>query len=267
MKTWTKYQTFSHAILLILLVVDLAQSLLILTYDDLLNPSAKIIYGDQLKFWVIALYGVILFGSFPLIVLVIRLNQDRLQKLNMDKFYVVFLMASGLIVLYILPYNLFAVIALIYVVYAFFDNKVKFGTLNDNVLRMFLLTAIVYAGTMICTTGFFGATMVNLRVEQSLRRFTLELVPSSIYEEAVYRGMLYMFLKDLGVSETRTFFIQAFLFWIGHISYLLNSPLFFWVILPILSLMLGYLAIRSKSLTPSTIAHILYNTIAEFVAF
>lgn len=75
-----------------------------------------------------------------------------------------------------------------------------------------------------------------------------------------------MFLKDLGLSDSKAFYIQAFLFSIKHINYLF-SPLTFWVIVPILSLTLGYIVLRSKSLTPSTFVHVLYNAFVELIVF
>ena len=265
MKTWTKQQALTHAILLILLVVDFSQSLLVLIHDDLLSPLVKEIYTNQFKFWRTFLYGLMLFGSFPIIMLVIRLNQAQLQKMNMDWFYAVMLITAGLIGLYSLPYNCFAGIALLYAVYILFDNKIRFGVADQNALRMILLIASGFAGIMILIVGFFDATKIAfLNTEQSVRHFLFEAIPFSIYEEAVYRGMLYMFLKDLGMSESKTFYTQALLFWISHINYLLESAIGFWITLPILSLTLGYIAFRSKSITPSAIAHILYNAVVGF---
>lgn len=262
MKTWTKRQAATHAILLLLVVVDLSQSLLVLIYKDLLSPSVTALYTDQFKFLIINLQKFILLGGFPLIALVIRLNQDQLQKLNMDRFYVVMFITAGLMGIYALPYNVFAVIALIYVVYILFDNKVKFGVFDSNTFRKILLIAGVFAGIIFCITILFNSVIPDPSAGQSLRQFLLESMPFSIYEEVVYIGMLYMFLKDLGLSESKAFYTQAFLFWIKHINYLF-SPLFFWVIVPILSLTLGYITFRSKSLAPSTIAHILYNALVD----
>jgi membrane protease YdiL (CAAX protease family) len=265
MKTWTKQQALTHAILLLLLVVDFSQSLLVLIHDDMLSPATKDIYADRFQFWLILLYGLIWFGSFPIIMLVIRLNQDQLQKMNIDRFYVVMLITAGLIGLYSLPYNCFAGIALLSAIYILFDNKIRFGVADQNALRMILLIASVFAGVMILLVGFFDTTKIDLlNTEHSVRHFLLEAIPFSIYEEVVYRGMLYMLLKDLGMSESKTFYIQAFLFWISHINYLLESAVSFWIILPILSLILGYIAYRSKSITPSAIAHILYNAMVGF---
>lgn len=258
MKTWTKYQALTHALLLILLVFDFAQSLLVLVQVDLLSPTFKGIYADQLRFWGKMLYALPLFGSFPIIAFVIKINQDQLQKLNIDRFYVILLIASGLIILYSLPYNCFVIMAVIYAVYILFGNEVKFGVIDSNALRMILLITGVFAGIMVCIAGVVVVGLPN--TEASVRRFVLEVIPGTIYEEAVYRGMLYIFLMDLGVSKSKAFYIQAFLFWISHINYLVQFPFYFWIILPIHSLIYGYIAMRSKSLTASTFAHLLYNT-------
>jgi membrane protease YdiL (CAAX protease family) len=193
------------------------------------------------------------------------MNQNQLHKLNIDRFYVILLISSGLIILYSSLYNCFVVMALIYAVYILFGNKVKFAVIDPHALRIFLLMTGVFAGIAVYIIGFNDAMKISFSfAQESVRRFLLEVIPGTIYEEAVYRGMLYMFLIDLGVSKSKAFYIQAFLFWITHINYLLRFPFAFWIILPILSLTLGYIAMRSKSLTPSTFAHILYNTLVLF---
>ena len=264
MKTWTKYQVVTHSILFALLILYFSNSLLGLIYNSLLSPAIRDAYSDKIEFWGILLYGLIYFASFPVIAVVIKLNQDQLQKLNIDKFYVLLLITAGLFVLYSLPYNCFVGIAVIYAVYILFDTKTRFGIVDDRALRMILLIVGVFAGIMICIISFADTGVDLLKSEQWSRKFWLETIPISIYEEVVFRGMLYMFLKDLGLNESRTFYIQALVFWISHINYLFQSPSFFWIILPIGSLIFGYLVYRSKSITPSTIAHILYNALAGF---
>ena len=265
-KTWPKQQVLTHTILLMLLFVDFSQSLLVLIHDDLLNVSVKEVYIEQFKFWIICLYWFMLLG-IPLIILVIRLNRDQLQKLNIDKFYIVMLIIAGLLGLYTLPFNCFAVIAVIYAGYILSDNKVQFGVFDFNTLRMILVVAGAFAGIMFCTISLVSSIRIDPNAGQSLRHFLLENIPNSIYEEAIYRGMLYMFLKDLGLSESKVLYVQAFIFWIKHINYLFAAPLSFWLFIPILGLTLGHITFRSKSLTPSIFAHVLYNAFAEFVIF
>jgi len=260
MKTWTKHRALTYILLFALLFVDFSRGFFVLIVRDLLDPSVRDIYEHQLRNLERALFLLQWFGSFPAIAIVVKLNRDQLQKMNIDRFYVFILISAGLTELYKFPYNLFAVIALIYTVYALFDNRVTFGTVDRNSLRVIFLVAGVFAGLTFCITGLVGTVKIELPNTELVDRFVFEIIPGSIYEEAVYRGMLYMFLMDLGVSKSKAFYIQAFLFSIKHMGYLLALPFFFWIILPIHSLLYGYIAMRSKSLTLSTFAHLLYNT-------
>ena len=263
MKTWTKDQALTHGLLLLLLVFNFAQSLFVLAYGDLLSPTFKSMYADQLRFWGRILYGFLLFGSFPIIALVIKMNQDQLQKLNIDRFYVVLLIISGLLILSSSPLNCFVVIAAIYAVYILFGNQVKFSVMDPKALWITLLIIGLFAGITVYMAGF----PLKIPNAEAVRHFLLNVIPGTIYEEAVYRGMLYMFLMDVGVSKPKAFYIQAFLFWITHINYLFLLPFYFWIILPIHSLIYGYIAMRSKSLTASTFAHLLYNTLVLYGFF
>lgn len=154
MKTWTKYQVVTHSILFALLILYFSNSLLSLIYNSLLSPAIRDAYSDKIEFWGILLYGLIYFASFPVIAVVLKLNQDQLQKLNIDKFYVILLITAGLCVLYSLPYNCFAGIAVIYAVYILFDNKTRFGVVDDGAFRMILLIVSVCAGIMIFIISF-----------------------------------------------------------------------------------------------------------------
>ena len=264
MTTWTRRQTFTHAILLLLLVFDFSQSLLLLIYDAVLGPSVKEIYFDQLKFWMTFLYWLPLLGSFPIIVLVINLNQLQLQKLNIDRFYVALLMISGLMGMVSLPFNCLTVIAFFYINSMLLNNKARFAVFDSNIIRMILL--ILGGYVVILATRKELLIMLRYPVEL-IASFAQIFVVVIVLTLAVYRGMLYMFLIDLGLTKSKAFYVQALLFWIKHMNHLLGAPVFFWIILPILSLTFGYIAFRTKSLTPSTLTHILYNTLAEFVVF
>jgi len=65
--------------------------------------------------------------------------------------------------------------------------------------------------------------------------------------------------KDLKWGDTRIFLFTSFLFWISHINYLLDNPFNFWIFIPAVSLLLGYIVLRSKSITPSILAHVFIN--------
>lgn len=268
MKTWTKRQYLTYILLFALLLVDFSREIFLLIID-LLDPSVVQIYTPQLRILERYLFVFQWLGSFPVILFILRLNRDRLQEMNMDRFYVFLLVIAGLIPLFkspnIFPFNLFAVItviALIYAVYFLFSSKVKFGVIDFNALRMILLITGVFTGIIVCIAGF-SDTISLPHPGQLLDIFLFQQIPGLIIEEAMYRGVLYMFLMDLGVSKSKAFYIQAFWFWIKHMDF--EFPFHFWIIFPILSLTFGYIVARSKSLTPSTFAHLLYNTLVLFV--
>jgi membrane protease YdiL (CAAX protease family) len=91
-------------------------------------------------------------------------------------------------------------------------------------------------------------------------------LPGIVVEEIMFRGMLWMLLKNLNFSEIKIVILQAILFWISHV-YAFNNLAFFWINAPMISILLGVIVWRSKSITPSTIAHILINMLLGFVSF
>lgn len=264
MKTWTKRQYLTYILLFALILVDFSRELFILIVRDLLDPAIRQNYDEQLRTLEPILYAIQVLGSFPILVLVLTLNRDRLQEMNIDRFYVVLLIISGLFTLYAYKYEFLAVIALIYAVYILFSDKVRFGVIDFNGLRVMLLVVGVFVGVQFCMYSFSDVINISPPSSELLDRFLFRIIPGSIYEEAMYRGVLYMFLMDVGVGKSKAFYIQAFLFSFKHISYLLENPFFFWITLPIVSLIYGYIAMRSKSLTPSTLVHLLYNTRVVF---
>jgi membrane protease YdiL (CAAX protease family) len=80
------------------------------------------------------------------------------------------------------------------------------------------------------------------------------------FEETVFRGFLWGYLREFKISEMEILFITSGIFWISHINYLSHSWTF-WIQLPIISLYLGFLAYKSKMSSPSIFAHAFYNTL------
>jgi len=265
MKTWTNRQYLTYILLFALLLVDFSRSLFPLIVRDLLDLSVEQIYTSQLRKLELLLVVFQWLGSFPIIILVLKLNRDRLQEMNIDRFYVLMLATAGLIQLYEFPsentpYKFFGVIALIYAVCLLFDNITKFAIVDRNSFIKTLLIVSTLAGIIFWINGFIYAIITGHPNIKLPFGFVSQVIPLSVYEEVMYRGMLYMFLMDLGVSKPKAFFIQAFWSSGKHVHLLLASPFLYWIIFPILGLTLGYIAMRSKSLTASTFAHLLYNT-------
>ena len=271
MKTWTKRQYLTYILLFAFLLLDFSQALFFLIVRDLLDPSVVQIYTPQLRILAGYLNVFQWLGSFPIIIFILKVNRDRLQEMNIDRFYMLMLVTAGMIPLYkspyIFPYNFLAVIsftALIYAVYILFSNTAKFAIVDRNSFLKTLLIIGTLAGIIFWINGFIHTVIKGVPNIKLSDTFVFQQIPGLIYEEAMYRGVLYMFLMDVGVSKPKAFFIQAFWFSGKHIHLLLAFPFFYWIIFPILSLTFGYIVMRSKSLTLSAFAHLLYSTYVEF---
>ncbi|MBK9210305.1 MAG: CPBP family intramembrane metalloprotease [Anaerolineales bacterium] len=80
--------------------------------------------------------------------------------------------------------------------------------------------------------------------------------PFVMVDEFLFRGFLWKLLRDFGFTENKIIYTQSFLFWSFHF-YL--EPIIFWIFLPLISILLGFLTSRAKSITPSIFLHLLHN--------
>lgn len=260
MNSWTKKQYITYLILLLVLVIDFTQSFLVLIKESDFVKSIGV--------WTAVLYTALVIGGTPLIGFVVWLNQDRLQKLNIDKIYIIFLIFSGLLALSLFRYNCFAIIGIVYFVYILFNRKIKFSLIEQSSYKTILFAVggfivLIAAVLLLINNESLNSIVVNQKVD----RFFFEAIPISIFQEAIFRGILFMYLKDINLNDSRILFVSTILFWITHIHYLAEpSALAFWVVIPAVGLLFGYVALRSKSIAVSSIVHIFYNAFSSMLS-
>jgi membrane protease YdiL (CAAX protease family) len=80
----------------------------------------------------------------------------------------------------------------------------------------------------------------------------------AIFEEPIYRGFTFGYLRAWGVKDNKILILQTILFWAAHIKYI-NEPFTFWMVVPMSGLMFGWLALQSRSIAPSMVAHAIFN--------
>jgi membrane protease YdiL (CAAX protease family) len=85
-----------------------------------------------------------------------------------------------------------------------------------------------------------------------------------VFEEVIFRGLLWGYLESKAWDTVVILFFQAVLFWVPHVIYYSSFPITFWVVAPIMGLLLGVIAWRSHSVTACIIMHAIYNTISLF---
>jgi len=255
MQSWTKRDYFTYLALFVLLFVRFPIADFVLFLEQLFKPfvfsvnleSLRLLQSQSVQF----LYGY----SFILVAMVIVVNKDNLSRLNIDKRFVLIFLCGGLAYNWDANWKLGLATAIVSLFVFILDIRglLKFGDKESNLLRIVLVIAIVFFLGILFISESIDITKVHWAAQ-----WFLEDIPIVVVEEVMFRGMLWMFLKDLNFSEFKIVVIQAILFWLSHV-YAANNLTFFWIITPIASILLGIIVWRSKSITPSAIAHILIN--------
>ncbi len=196
---------------------------------------------------------------------IVWLNRHRLAALNIDRPFIAALLLGGVFyVIYLIQsVGIFVGIAMGLIYWAYRNNQLVFknpvpypkgtGLLILLPILLALASVLLFRLTLKAPLSFqvFVTTFLEILITQ---------LASIVFEEVLFRGTLWAYVRSLGLSEQASFYISAILFWISHYEYLLlNNMYFFWVALPIIAILLGLMTWRSKSLTPSTISHFLFN--------
>lgn len=216
------------------------------------------IFGADIPNW----YGYWYVGiAYILTVAIVGLNRHRLAPLNIDRPFVIALMLGGFLYLFYLPLDIGfpVVIAAGFLLWAYQENlfvlknTVEYppGTVPLLLISVFLVLLPI----LLFHLTIKNSVTLPLILTSIVSTFQVQLALIA-FEEVIFRGALWAYLCDLGWKEPAIFVTQAFLFWISHSRFILveHATYSFWVATPLVSLLLGFLAWRSKSLTPSTIA-------------
>jgi membrane protease YdiL (CAAX protease family) len=221
------------------------------------------IFGAETPNW----YGYWYVGiAYILTVAIVGLNRHRLASLNIDRPFVIALMIGGFLYLFYLPLEVGipVVIAAGFLLWAYQQNHFVLKNTIEYPSGTFplILISVFLALLPIILFHPIIKNPVNLQLILASIASTFQAQLALIaFEEVIFRGALWAYLRHLGWNGLTIFFTQAFLFWIAHSKYIfLENPYSFWVAVPLISLLLGLIAWRSKSLTPSTIAHVLFNS-------
>ena len=120
--------------------------------------------------------------------------------------------------------------------------------------------------------AFFPALYSNMHIEQGglgiylIRRILYNLSFVSIYEELLFRGILWEYLRRSGMRENLVFWVQATIFWLLHI-WRIGNPFYFFITLPIVTLMNSLLTRYSKQVVPSIFAHTITNVSVPVIVY
>jgi membrane protease YdiL (CAAX protease family) len=206
--------------------------------------------------------------TFLLILLAIWLNKSRLNELNLDRTaYVLLLIAAILLGWHFVPFFigafLLAAVAGIIIVGRNETFQFSLPTLFSGRTMTALILVLLPVIPPILLSSNFGASLQNFSVIQlALQKANFFGV---YFEEFLFRGMFWDYLRSRSLRPVHVIVIQALLFWLAHISSGIDKWIFFWVTLPFISIMLGLLVHRSKSLAACVTTHFLYNCVIGLI--
>ena len=222
--------------------------------------------------WVMLTYEI---GTYLLISILLILEKENLSLFNIDKLSIIFILLFGsilrtsLLVESPVYSGLFFVSFFIISIILFLKLRQYFTLIKTppDVVRWVRIAVIFTIGI-----NTFFAFLVYLTASEDLIWFSnifvlLISVPlvfvdqfshAVMLEEPLYRGFFWGYLRSIGWKDKKIWIAVSGLFWISHLSTITNLYSLL-VITPIISLLLGYFVLRSRSILPSMVAHAVYN--------
>lgn len=250
-------EKISNVILILLVLVRLTD-----------NYLGVWIFGENPPVWFQHWYAGM---AFILTATIVWLNRHRLAALNIDRPFIVALIFGGVLYAFYLRYGVGILvgiaIGLIFLAYQtnqlVLSNPVHYS--KGTGLLMFLTILLPLVPVL-----FIGPTLKSTldtnAFTTTLQQILITDLAAIAFEEVLFRGALWAYILSLGLSARTAFYSTAVFYWISHHRFLaLSTPYSFWVSLPVQAILLGLMTWRSKSLTPSTISHFLFNFISQLL--
>jgi membrane protease YdiL (CAAX protease family) len=217
------------------------------------------IFGASIPRWFTYWYvGV----AYILTVLIVWLNRHRLSTLNIDRPFLVALMLGGVLYVFYLTTDI-GILVGITTLFVFWTYIRNYYTFSDSVRYpsgTVPLVGICASPVLLYILLYSPILKSNLNFQAVISSLLQAQLAAVVFEEVLFRGVLYVVLRNLGLKEMMAYLISAFLFWMAHYKYLAQGNTYsFWLAIPLLAFLFGFMAWRSKSLTPGTVGHFLFN--------
>jgi len=255
------YQTpVTLFIVLILFVIRFPIADIVVNLLQLFHLPASPLIIDSLNAIQNSTYSLWDRWSFLLATMLIAMNRSSLNGANIDKaFMIAFLIGAVIYCLNFFVPSGWIILPLLVLMYMLYKKEgFQLDATTPNFWITVRLTLIIFLLFVFLKNGVLDYLMASGNLYRSINR-----TPFIIVEELLFRGFLWMFLKNLNLSESIIVFVQATLFWLFHVYYMFTDPVHFWVTIPIVSVALGVMTWYSRSLTPALLAHFLYNAISR----
>jgi len=261
MKTWTKRQIFTYIALFLLLAVRFPVADFVANFARLFGAAAPSSWLLGLGLVEDSTYYLWDNWSFVLVGLVIIANRSDLYSLNVDAYFVIIFFCSGLAYFrfsFLEPSGWAVALVSVSIILLFRRGEFKFGAPDPSMWR--IVSIIGIASFVVLGWSFIRGSLDAKAIGGAIHELLTGL-PLLVVEEMIFRGMLWMFLKDLGRSTSMIVVFQAILFWLSHSYFIFTEPIYFWLIIPAAGILFGILVWKTRSITPGTLAHLSINSL------
>lgn len=229
--------------------------------------------GDYLPYWILRfgtpgqLKSLFAASGYTLTVFLVVLNKERLDLLNIDRSFILILMFGSVMSLFQLGGDLVSIVIVVGLLCWMLQSKLFLhGRSNQyDLLTLFPILVIYMFGLL--PAVYYLLVIKNItNLTIIVDSFLQTQIAVVVFEETLFRGALWGYLRRFGLNEWLILCTQSILFWIAHYKYvLLGNSYFFWIFLPIIAISFGLMTLRSRSLTPSTICHYSFNFTALLI--
>ena len=127
---------------------------------------------------------------------------------------------------------------------------------------VFVLAAVGITTVLFAWIRGFSGTESTVTLSMLTNGILFQLSFAAVMEEPLFRGFLWGSFRQTGMRAEPVCVVQAALFWLAHIYYY-NTGINFWLVIPIGSLVLGVVVLKTKSISYSMATHALINSLGD----
>ena len=235
-----------------------------------LSPYFFYAYAETIKYFTYILYATI----YLVLTIIIWIEIEHLEEFHIDKFALVSFILGSIFRRRLGIYGedfflIFIGLMGISIVVVWVIKKPKIVKTNIRwalvglILACALLIPISWLELLLRTDWIMPPLYKGSILLTATRDINYQFSFAAILEEFLFRGFLWGYLKRSGWREGNIFWAQGVLFWILHISKLLETPFTFLLILPMSTYIYSILAVKSKQIFPAFLAHVVINAVGS----
>jgi membrane protease YdiL (CAAX protease family) len=219
----------------------------------LAGHSVEIAYEEIRQIIITTIYILVPFFLFS--------ERNNLQKFNIDQIGLLVFVASGIFTIFEVGFRYYllimlSVLWLLFLVIKYWVEipKTKLKWAINSVVLSLLITLLATVLVAAVSNDF------RISTEPIPKHYLLLVVVFGIsvaQEEILFRSILLGYLTDTKLNTWFVFVLQGLVFWLVH-GVTEVGPWFF-ISLPLATATYSFLAIKSKQISPSILAHIIFN--------